>query len=102
MEAHRIDGAHTGIHAYKTLVQPEKYGYQYPPETHLKGEQFVYGQIALWGRVIEHEDGYRAQFGYPLKIHAAYLPLARIIARCYGIEAVHTMRQPYFHRTTTA
>lgn len=26
------------------------------------------GEVALWGRVIEHTDGYRAQYGYPLRL----------------------------------
>ena len=28
----------------------------------------VIGQVALWGRVIEHVKGYRAQYAYPYKI----------------------------------
>lgn len=28
----------------------------------------VLGRVALWGRVIEHELGYRAQFGYPQRL----------------------------------
>jgi hypothetical protein len=28
----------------------------------------VLGRVALWGRVIEHEFGYRAQFGYPQRV----------------------------------
>lgn len=28
----------------------------------------VLGRVALWGRVIEHELGYRGQFGYPQRI----------------------------------
>lgn len=31
-------------------------------------ETFVFGQVALWGRVIEHEDGYRAEWGYPYRL----------------------------------
>ncbi len=26
------------------------------------------GRVALWGRVIEHELGYRARFGYPQRL----------------------------------
>jgi len=26
------------------------------------------GIVALWGRVFEHEDGYRAQYAYPLEL----------------------------------
>ncbi len=33
-----------------------------------EGEQIVLGQVALWGRVIEHRDGYRAEWGYPARI----------------------------------
>ncbi len=28
----------------------------------------VLGRVALWGRVIEHEHGYRAEFGYPQRL----------------------------------
>ena len=28
----------------------------------------VVGQVALWGRVIEHKDGYRAQYAYPYRL----------------------------------
>jgi hypothetical protein len=28
----------------------------------------VLGRVALWGRVIEHEVGYRAQYGYPQRL----------------------------------
>jgi hypothetical protein len=28
----------------------------------------VLGRVALWGRVIEHEHGYRAQFAYPQRL----------------------------------
>jgi hypothetical protein len=28
----------------------------------------VLGRVALWGRVIEHELGYRAQYGYPQRL----------------------------------
>lgn len=28
----------------------------------------VVGRVALWGRVIEHEHGYRARFGYPQRL----------------------------------
>jgi hypothetical protein len=28
----------------------------------------VLGRVALWGRVIEHEQGYRGEFGYPQRL----------------------------------
>ena len=30
----------------------------------------VIGRVALWGRVIEHELGYRARYGYPQRLRA--------------------------------
>lgn len=60
----------------------------------------VLGKVALWGTVIEHEIGYRAQYGYPLKIwvpttqwqpHAPDHPftadqVAASLARNYGCD----------------
>lgn len=31
---------------------------------------FLTGRVALWGKVIEHEKGYRAEYAYPLTIRA--------------------------------
>lgn len=31
-------------------------------------EPAVLGRVALWGRVIEHERGYRAEYGYPQRL----------------------------------
>jgi len=47
----------SGVYAVKTheAVEVSSYGYH----------NYVVGQVALWGRVIEHEHGYRAQYGYP-------------------------------------
>jgi hypothetical protein len=28
----------------------------------------VLGRVALWGRVIEHETGFRARYGYPQRL----------------------------------
>lgn len=33
-----------------------------------QGETLVMGHVALWGRVIEHEQGYRAQYAYPIAL----------------------------------
>jgi hypothetical protein len=45
------------------------------------GLRLVYGEINLWGKVIEHEDGYRAQFGYPKRLWCtpAIEPLAGLV-----------------------
>lgn len=49
-----------GIHSYKDMQNVLKqYG---------NPESYIYGEIALWGRIAIHELGYRAQYGYPLAI----------------------------------
>jgi len=51
------------------------------------GLRLVYGEINLWGKVIEHENGYRAQFGYPKRLWCtpAIEPLAGWIGYVYGV-----------------
>jgi hypothetical protein len=44
---------HNGIYAYKKAADFLK--------SHSEGLD-IYGEVALWGDVIEHELGYRAQF----------------------------------------
>jgi hypothetical protein len=48
-------GVGAGIHAFKKAHEVVR---QYNP-----GPRVVYGTVALWGEVIEHEMGYRAEFG---------------------------------------
>jgi hypothetical protein len=40
--------------------------------------EIIYGSVSLWGHIVEHEIGYRAQFGYPKELiiapyHMRYL-----------------------------
>jgi hypothetical protein len=45
------------------------------------------GEVALWGRVIEHENGFRAQYAYPvaLTVTSRREHTARVVALAYGI-----------------
>ena len=50
--------------------------------------RFAIGEVSLWGRMVEHKNGYRAQFAYPRRL--VYItPSARTnpanIATMYGI-----------------
>ena len=55
---------------------------------HLRDRLFddsaVVGQVYLWGRIIEHERGYRAQYAYPKCIVYAQKSAA-LLAQTYGI-----------------
>jgi len=86
-----------GIYAYKEKPRllgeiRNTYGWPLPPVLQhrvppVPGLRLVYGEINLWGKVIEHEDGYRAQFGYPKRLWCtpAIEPLAGWIGYVYGV-----------------
>lgn len=39
-----------------------------PDEIRRTRDPAVAGTVALWGRVVEHEHGYRAEWGYPQRL----------------------------------
>lgn len=45
----------------------------------------AWGEVKLWGRIIEHELGYRAEFAYPSKLYTENAALAPKIAALYGV-----------------
>lgn len=52
---------HCGIYAARSLKTFERPRPAWPPPP-------VVGTVALWGTVIEHEDGWRARFAYPARL----------------------------------
>ena len=64
----------------------------------------VLGRVALWGRVIEHECGYRARFAYPQRI-AADLPVLLLDGRAvrHGAPTRRLVRegQPHARSVTS-
>lgn len=49
--------AGVGVHAWKTEAQARAFADSY------RGMSLAIGSIELWGQVIEHDEGYRAQYG---------------------------------------
>ncbi len=106
LEAHVKDGAWVpvpamgcdcGIHALKESAAAEQrlideivtnrdsfmvfsspYGYVQP-----RGR--VWGAVKLWGRVVEHEIGYRAEFAYPSMLFCQDAKLAATVSALYGV-----------------
>lgn len=52
-----------GIHAWTSLREAIRYADCYAGSS----EKIVVGTVALWGEVVEHEKGYRAQWAKPLE-----------------------------------
>lgn len=73
-KAHKIDEHWgTGLHAFKTLAEARTQ-YDYAD---------VWGEVALWGDVYEHEKGYRAEYAVVRRIIRVSpdIPILRIRAR---------------------
>jgi hypothetical protein len=71
-----------GVYAGRSLDHLRRLGYT---------ENRVYGEVSLWGRVVEHEDGWRAQFAYPKNfvVPVSVLPsaMSRIESWLAGLTA---------------
>jgi hypothetical protein len=48
----------------------------------------VWGEVKLWGRVIEHAKGYRAEFAYPGRLYCCDKDLAALMTRNYGVQCI--------------
>lgn len=58
--------------------------------SHAKRERLIIGQVNLWGTIVEHTKGYRAQFAYP-KMFFGSIGLgetASAVAENYGVPLV--------------
>ena len=76
-----------GFHAFKTL---EKCKYEYP------NMGTVYGEVALWGEVIEHERGYRAECARVTRIiEICERPVGARIRELFGTRIIDKLRYRY-------
>lgn len=71
-----------GIHAFRELKTAET---SYKDSSRLSNK--IFGEVWLWGRVLECKNGYRAQFAYP-KSFVDTGTLARRMAEVYGVKAI--------------
>ena len=74
-----------GIYAAKNSEHLRRYGY---------ADRGICGQVYLWGTVVEHTVGWRAQFAYPknlaLPLHLLPFTLAELNARLQTLVAFRT------------
>jgi hypothetical protein len=77
-----------GVWALTSLEDAEARVEQFAGTNNFVGSLgWAVGEVALWGRVIEHEKGYRAQYAYPgaLTVTTRREHTARALADAYGI-----------------
>jgi hypothetical protein len=74
-----------GIYAAKSFDQLRRIGY---------AELGVWGEVYLWGTVVEHQLGWRAQFAYPktLVVGPENLLLGRLVERDLRIEELEFLK----------
>jgi hypothetical protein len=51
------------------------------------GTPYIFGAVLLWGRIVEHERGYRAQYARVAALAAGH-PRAGVLAERYGVGLV--------------
>lgn len=73
-----------GIYAYKS-PEEAKFG-ENAPRNLGTGNTDVWGEVLLWGRVVEHSKGWRGQFAYPKSFVDS--GIARQLATVYGCKVV--------------
>jgi hypothetical protein len=79
-----------GIHTHKTEPQVlarilRDHGLFSPYE---RPDGRVWGTVKIWGRIVEHTEGYRAEYAYPGTLWCEDAKLAPIIAALYGVPCV--------------
>lgn len=58
---------------------------------------YVWGEVSLWGEVVEHEDGYRAQYARIKRLYRGQNVSQQeyeAICRIYGVESAPGKQQP--------
>jgi len=57
-----------GVHAFKSILEAARqYRGSRNPLPTAQWDMCVFGRIALWGDIYEHDRGYRAQYGRPIE-----------------------------------
>jgi len=74
-----------GVYAAKSIEHLRQFGYE---------GRGIHGEVYLWGNVVEHRLGWRAQFGYPknlvLPLHLLPFTLAELNTRVNELTAFGT------------
>jgi hypothetical protein len=71
-----------GIYSFRHVIRSrDEYGYD--PGTI---EPFLFGKVKIWGEVIEHETGYRSEFGKIVSLDYGDPELLEKFRRVYGLK----------------
>jgi hypothetical protein len=82
-----------GIHAFKDRASALAFPSMWEARRftqHISPEQYVVGQVSMWGRVVEHERGYRCELAYPYAVLLSPEQggIAPPLAARYGVDVL--------------
>ncbi len=80
-----MTGCACGYWSFKTKAHLEISGFR---------SAKVFGQVSIWGKVIEHKDGYRSQFAYPSVLYADDVTATRLLR--FGVPVRPLSEGPQF------
>jgi hypothetical protein len=78
-----------GWHACRTLDDAVEACARILHARDVQARRVAFGPVALWGRVIEHERGWRAQYAYPQALYVGAPELVSPLAKAYRVPVEH-------------
>jgi len=77
-----------GIYAFKESCLFEE---EYDEVDYYSGVPLIRGEVYLWGKIIEHQLGYRGEYAYPKKLYVStaiknYKYIIQLVRNLYGCE----------------
>ncbi len=73
-----------GIYSFRDVIQSnEEYGYDIPGS-----EPLLFGKVKIWGEIVEHEAGYRSEFGKIVSLDYGDPDLLRKFRKIYRVNHV--------------
>jgi len=71
-----------GIYSFRDVIRSnDQYGY-----TSVMDEPLLFGKVKIWGEVIEHEAGYRSEFGKIVSLDYGHPELLDKFRRIYRVN----------------
>jgi len=78
-----VQGTH-GIYSFRRVIRC-KHEYGYDP---CADGPLLFGKIKIWGEIVEHEEGYRSEFGKIVSLDYGDPELLRKFQKIYRVNEV--------------
>jgi hypothetical protein len=81
------EDCHCGFYAYREKSAAEDHLATFADSNGKRVLGWAFGRVSLWGRIVEHVDGWRAEYAYPYEVTVFGSPaLANQVRSVYGID----------------